>query len=73
MIRIAVSRFGRGLGSLLRRSVRNPRPGATWHRTPRIMFNNDMAVLHLDGRSAGVDLHNSGPEDDRHLVLSRDG
>jgi hypothetical protein len=73
VIRFAVSRIGRLIGSLLRRSVRGERPRIRWNRTPRIMFNNDMAVLRLDGRTATVDLYNSGPEDNRRLVLSRRG
>lgn len=73
VIRFAVSRAGRAIGSLLRRSVRVPRPALRWNRTPRIMFNNDMAMVAYDGRVAAVDLHNSGDEADRHIVLSRHG
>lgn len=73
VIRFAVSRVGRLIGSLLRRSVRGQRPGLRWNRTPKIMFNNDMAVLRIHGRRATVDLHNSGPEDDRRIMLSRHG
>jgi hypothetical protein len=71
VIRFAMSWIGRRIGGLLRRSVRNPMPTLRWSRTPRIMFNNDMALLHLDGRTAAVDLHNAGPEADQHMVLSR--
>jgi hypothetical protein len=70
-IRFAMSRLGRITGAVLRRSVGNQLPSIRWDRSPRIMFNNDMAMLVLDGRDAAVDLHNSGDEDDRHIVLSR--
>ena len=71
VIRFSMSWIGRRIGGLLRRSVHNPVPPLRWSRTPRIMFNNDMALLHLEGRTATVDLHNAGPEDDQHMVLSR--
>ena len=71
VIRFAMSWVGRRIGGLLRRSVRNAVPPLRWSRTPRIMFNNDMALLHLERRTAKVDLHNSGPDHDQHMVLSR--
>jgi hypothetical protein len=71
VIRFSMSWLGRRIGGLLRRAARNPAPTLRWDRTPRIMFNNDMALLHLAGRSASVDLHNSGDEHDQHMLLSR--
>jgi hypothetical protein len=71
VIRFANSRAGRMIGGALRRSVGNERPSIRWNRSPRVMFNNDMAMLVLRDRSAEVDLHNSGDEDDPHIVLSK--
>ena len=69
-IKVSLSRFGRGLGRLLRWSVRVRSPALRWDRHPRVMFNNDMAMLQLDGRAAIVHLHNAGPEENQHVVLS---
>lgn len=63
VIRFAMSWLGRRIGGLL--GERRPcRPCAGI--APRIMFNNDMAMLHLAGRSASVDLHSNGDEHDQH-------
>jgi hypothetical protein len=69
VIRAAVSTPGRWLGSLLRRAARAPRPALRWDRTPPILFNNAMALLEISGPHASVELHNSGDEADRRIVL----
>ncbi len=70
VIRFAMSRAGRAVGALLRRSVGSSVPNIRWDRGPDIMFNNDMALLRIDGRAAVVSLHNSGSADDQHIELS---
>jgi hypothetical protein len=70
-LRIALSRFGRGVGRVLRWSVRQRRPELRWPLDPAVMFNNDMAVLDIDGRDAIVHLQNAETDEERHAVLSR--
>jgi len=69
VLRFGVSRIGRFIARLLRRTARGPETGATWHSGEGPIFDNALGSLRFDRNAASLLIERAKASDDGTAVL----